>query len=116
MTINIWLGFALLAMGMLLLVVAAWGVLVLPDALSRQHAATKAVTLAIALVCVGTATLAWDGAWTWRLALIIAFLIATLPVGSHLLARAAVREAGLDDQIRIAPRVGETKPTSATTP
>lgn len=41
------LGGLLLAAGAVLLVIAAWGVIVLPDALARQHAATKAGTLAL---------------------------------------------------------------------
>lgn len=97
----------LLAAGALLLVVAAWGVIALPDALARQHAATKAGTLALALVCLGAALRMPDAGWLWRLALILGFLFATLPVASHLLARAAVREAALDDEIRAAPRVGD---------
>ncbi len=40
-------GRVLLAAGAVLLVIAAWGVIVLPDALARQHAATKAATLAL---------------------------------------------------------------------
>jgi multicomponent Na+:H+ antiporter subunit G len=96
----------LLMAGALLLVIAAWGVITLPDALSRQHAATKAGTLALALVCLGAAAAfpVWD--WAWRLALIIGFLLATLPVASHLLARAAVREGGLEAQTDEAPLVG----------
>jgi multicomponent Na+:H+ antiporter subunit G len=89
----------LLPAGALLLVIAAWGVLVLPDALARQHAATKAGTLALALVCTGAIFAAADSAWTWRLLLIAGFLLVTLPVASHLLARAAVREAGLDGAV-----------------
>lgn len=96
-----------LAMGGVLLVVAAWGVIALPDALSRQHAATKAGTLALALVCIGAIIVAGDGEWTWRLLLILGFLFATLPVASHLLARAAVREAGLDVSPAGAPLVGD---------
>lgn len=99
------LGALLLVLGGLLLVLAAWGVIVLPDALARQHAATKAGTLALALVCIGALLLMPDAAWAWRLALILGFLLATLPVASHLLARAAVREAGMDVAVREAPRV-----------
>lgn len=98
---------ALLVAGALLLVVAAWGVITLPDALARQHAATKAGTLALALTGLGAALATLEFAWAWRLALIVGFLLATLPVASHLLARAAVREAGLERQADAAPRVGD---------
>jgi multicomponent Na+:H+ antiporter subunit G len=97
----------LIGLGSLLLVIAAWGVIALPDALSRQHAATKAGTLALALVLIGAWLLFPESAWAWRLGLILGFLLATLPVASHLLARAAVAEAGLEDQIREAPLVGD---------
>lgn len=98
---------ALLGAGTLLLVIAAWGVIALPDALARQHAATKAGTLALALVCLGAIAAFPDTGWIWRLALILAFLLLTLPVASHLLARAAVREAGLESKVDAAPLVGE---------
>jgi multicomponent Na+:H+ antiporter subunit G len=106
------LGGVLAAAGAVLLVVAAWGVIVLPDALARQHAATKAGTLALALVCGGAMLMARDPAWAWRLLLILVFLLATLPVASHLLARAAVREAGLDREVDAASAVGHA-PVSA---
>jgi multicomponent Na+:H+ antiporter subunit G len=97
---------ALLVAGALLLVIAAWGVIALPDALARQHAATKAGTLALALVFIGAGLHVPEVAWLWRLMLILGFLLATLPVASHLLARAAVREAGLEQAMRDAPLVG----------
>lgn len=93
------LAVSLLLAGGLLLVVAAWGVIRLPDALSRQHAATKAGTLAVALVCLGGMLMAGEAAWTARLAMIVVFLLLTLPVASHLLARAAVRESGAEAEI-----------------
>jgi multicomponent Na+:H+ antiporter subunit G len=100
------LAMILIAAGAGLLVLAAWGVIVLPDALSRQHAATKAGTLALALICCGAVLVAGDAGWSWRLLLILGFLLATLPVASHLLARAAVREAGHEAALSRAPRVG----------
>lgn len=96
-----------LVVGSLLLVIAAWGVIALPDALARQHAATKAGTLAQAMVCIGAALAAANWDWSWRLILIIGFLLATLPVASHLLARAAVREAGSLQQVSEARLVGD---------
>lgn len=97
----------LLVAGAVLLVIAAWGVVTLPDALARQHAATKAGTLALALVGLGAFVAVPDAGWAWRVALIVGFLLATLPVASHLLARAAVREAALEAQIDAAPLVGD---------
>jgi multicomponent Na+:H+ antiporter subunit G len=100
-------GQVLAVIGGLLLVFAAYGVIALPDALARQHAATKAGTLALALICLGAMLMIGEAAWTGRLLVILAVLLATLPVASHMLARAAVRER--EDEIgptlRDAPRV-----------
>jgi len=81
--------------GGVLLVIAAWGVVALPDALARQHAATKAGTFALSMVLVGAILFATSWDWTWRALLLLGFLFATLPVASHMLARAAVRESRL---------------------
>jgi multicomponent Na+:H+ antiporter subunit G len=81
----------LLTLGGLFLLAAAWGVARLPDPLARQHAATKAGTLALLLIALGAAFAMPDPAWLWRLAALILFLMITLPVASHLLARAALR-------------------------
>lgn len=97
---------ALLLAGGALLVLAAWGVIRLPDALSRQHAATKAGTLAVAMVCLGAMLQAGATGWTLRLLAILGCLLATLPVASHLLARAAVREAGTEVELDGAPLIG----------
>lgn len=101
-------GSIVITLGSLLLVVAAWGVLRLPDALARQHAATKAGTLALLTICLGAALLAPAGqGFGWRLAVVVALLFGTLPVASHLLARAAVREArpaGVDEARRVGDR------------
>ncbi|MDO5652551.1 MAG: monovalent cation/H(+) antiporter subunit G [Brachymonas sp.] len=90
------LGLALMVLGSGLLLVAAWGVNTLPDALSRQHAATLAGTLGVFSICIGAALLQADWSWTWKLGLIITFLLLTMPVASHMLARAAV--AQMDDE------------------
>ncbi len=85
-------GSVLIALGVTLLVVAAAGLFVLRDALARQHAATKAGTLAVGVILVGIALAAGGGAgWWWRVAAIEAWLLVTLPVASHMLARAAYR-------------------------
>lgn len=85
------LGWLICGMALLILLIAALGVYRLPDALSRQHAATKAATLGLTLFALGAGLLAWDSAWTWRLFLLVTILFATLPLASHALGRAAAR-------------------------
>lgn len=88
------LGEVLLVLGSLILVIAGVGVLRLPDALSRQHAATKAGTVGLVFTCAGAGLMAPASAsWGWRLALIVLFALMTLPLASHLLARAALAES-----------------------
>lgn len=103
---NVMAGSALIIVGALILLIAGWGVISLPDALSRQHAATKAGTLALALVCLGAMLWMADWGWTVRLLFILVFLLWTLPVASHLLARAAMAEQGTDLSTGRPPRDG----------
>ena len=97
------LGLVIATLGAGLLVVAAFGLFRLPDALARQHAATKSGTLALGLILVGVAAHAGEPGWWIRVALIIGFLFATLPVASHMLARAAARELGSSVPLRVPP-------------
>jgi len=73
-------GFALLA---------AVGVLRLPDVFTRMQAATKASTLGIGCLLVGAALQLADVAGLVRAASIGAFVLLTSPVASHVIARAA---------------------------
>jgi len=86
------LGWGLLVAGLLVLVVAGVGLLRLPDALSRQHAATKAGTLGLALILPGVALAAGRPDWFPRLLALAAVLLITLPVAGHALARLAQLE------------------------
>lgn len=98
-------GATLAAFGCILLVVAAAGLFLLPDALARQHAATKGGTLALSAILVGTALSGGDAGWWWRVAIIVALLFVTLPVSSHMLARAAAREQFTARELAEAPDV-----------
>ena len=92
------LGWGICSLAMLVLLIAAVGVLRLPDALSRQHAATKAGTLAVSLFAVGLALAVGESAWTWRLLALVTILLTTLPLASHALARAGVIERERSDK------------------
>lgn len=83
------LGWLICGLALVILLIAALGVYRLPDALSRQHAATKAATLSLSLFALGMGLLAWDAAWTWRLILLVAILFGVLPLASHALGQAA---------------------------
>jgi multicomponent Na+:H+ antiporter subunit G len=87
-----WLGAIFVLAGSVLLVVAAYGLFVLPDALSRQHASTKAATVALTSTLIGVGLLGGTPAWWWRTGAIVVLLFLTLPMASHMLAMAATSE------------------------
>lgn len=90
-------GFLLLTIGILVLLLASTGLFVLKEALSRQHAATKAGSLGIVLIVVGTAFIGGGWEWFWRATVITLLVWLTMPIASHVLARAAVRELEVKD-------------------
>ena len=80
---------ALIVIGSLFSLVAAIGLIRLPDLYTRMHAASKAGTLGSGLALIAIAVHATDtGTMTRALAGVIFFLL-TAPVSSHLLAKAA---------------------------
>ena len=88
MIVEILAGLCLLAGGGFC-VVAGLGVLRLPDVFTRLHASTKAGTLGVGLIVLALAltTEAWPVASKAVGAAL--FLLATAPVGAHLIGRAA---------------------------
>jgi len=82
----------LMVLGALLTALAALGLLRLPDVYTRMHAASKAGALGAGLLLLGAGVASSDLAILVRTLLGIAFLLATTPVGAHLLARAALRQ------------------------
>ncbi|MER2508959.1 monovalent cation/H(+) antiporter subunit G [Amaricoccus sp.] len=86
-----WIAAALLLAGGFFCLVAGIGVVRLGDVYCRMHAATKAGTLGLALICLA-ATLRADG-WGQMIEplIVFVFMIATAPIGAHLIGRAAFR-------------------------
>lgn len=93
-------GISIIVLGAVFLLLAAWGVHVLPDALSRQHAATMAGSVALSLICLGVALIQANGQWAWKLGIIVVFLFLTMPLGSHMVARAATAQLKHDAQAK----------------
>ena len=70
---------------------AAVGVLRMPDVFTRMQASTKASTLGLGCLLLGAALQLADLASVIRLISIAAFLLLTTPVSAHVIARAAYR-------------------------
>lgn len=86
-SVSTFAGVLLMAAGVAFLLIAAIGLVRLPDALQRMHSATKAGTLGTALVIVG-AMLLGEVARPQTGLLSILFLLVTLPAAAQLLGRA----------------------------
>ncbi|MEM8949132.1 MAG: monovalent cation/H(+) antiporter subunit G [Pseudomonadota bacterium] len=71
--------------------IAGLGLLRLPDVLIRMHASTKAGTLGVGLIVIGTAIHFGGLLVATKATLIIIFLLLTAPVAAHLIGRAAYR-------------------------
>lgn len=76
-------------MGGALILVAALGVVRLPDLFTRMHAASKAGSIGTGALLLALALSAGDGGVVLRALAGIAFLLLTTPVAAHLLGRAA---------------------------
>lgn len=69
--------------------VGSWGLIRLPDPMTRLHAPTKAATLGVGAVLV--ASMVWfparTGQFTWHEVLIALFLFLTAPITGHMIAK-----------------------------
>jgi len=79
----------LVLVGSLFMLLAAVGVLRMPDVYMRISAATKAATLGAGCVLVANAVYFGDLGVATRALAILAFILITTPVGGHILGRAA---------------------------
>lgn len=86
-----WIIVILWNMGALFCVAAAVGLVRFPDILTRMHAATKAPTLGVLLLTLGSALSFGDAVGWIKAAIIVGFLLLTAPVAAHLVGRAALR-------------------------
>jgi multicomponent Na+:H+ antiporter subunit G len=82
---------ALLVLGASFMLLAAVGLLRLPDVYLRMSAASKAATLGASLVLLGAALHFGSAAVAGRALVIVAFLFLTAPVAAHVIGRAAYR-------------------------
>ena len=97
-----------LIIGALFLFSAGLGVLRMPDTYNRIQTGTKATTLGTIMILVGVAFL--HPPWTWKLIILIFFVMLTNPVSSHALAR-AVHAIGIrETEATIVDKLEENEP------
>jgi multicomponent Na+:H+ antiporter subunit G len=84
-----WLSGALFVTGAALALLAAVGVLRMPDVFTRMQASTKASTLGLGCLLVGVALRHPEFSFVVRALSIAAFMFLTTAVGAHVIARAA---------------------------
>lgn len=84
-----WLTGILAVAGATLVLLAAIGVLRMPDLFTRMQAATKATTLGLGCLLTAAAVALADSSSVMRAIGIGAFVMLTSPVSNHVIARAA---------------------------
>jgi multicomponent Na+:H+ antiporter subunit G len=73
--------------GAVFVLLAAIGIVRMPDFYLRVSVTTKAATLGIGLILVSAAIYFADGSVTSRVIAIVLFLLLTAPVGAHMIGR-----------------------------
>jgi len=77
--------------GAVFALLAAIGIVRLPDLYTRLHAASKAGVVGAGLILIAVALISTDAAVMLRAILGIIFLLLSTPIAAHLLARAAYK-------------------------
>jgi len=80
---------ALVLVGSIFMLLAAVGVVRMPDVFLRLHSSTKSATLGAGCLLLGAAIYFGDFAVGVRALAVVAFLFATAPVAAHVIGRAA---------------------------
>lgn len=84
-----WLVIILSTVGTLFILLAAFGLLKMPDFYMRVSISTKAITLGTGLILLATAVSFNEFSITSRVLAIIIFIVLTAPVAAHMIGRAA---------------------------
>jgi multicomponent Na+:H+ antiporter subunit G len=87
----------LILTGSVIALIAAVGVVLLHDARSAMHAATKPATLSVLLIGAGAVLQLDDLSSVSKLLVIIALQFVTAPVGAHMLARGITSDTDSSD-------------------
>ncbi|MEM8738763.1 MAG: monovalent cation/H(+) antiporter subunit G [Planctomycetota bacterium] len=86
-----WMAAIFVLIGLFFFGLGAVGVVRMPDTYHRLHAATKCATLGLIGLLVGIVFHIGTGAVDAKVAVVVVFAFVAGPVGSHMLAKAALR-------------------------
>ena len=100
----------LLVVGGVFGVVGGWGLVGLPDPMTRLHAPTKAATLGVGAVLIASMATMWFryGIVSWHEFMIALFLFLTAPITGMFIAKAHLHLSWKRDEL---PPPGPTTPT-----
>ena len=84
-------GMVCLVLGAFLAFAAALGMLRFPDLLTRMHAGTKPQVLGVLLTLLGVGLRIRSGLDVGMLLIVALFQLLTIPIGAHMVGRAAYR-------------------------
>ncbi len=84
-----WLAAFLLVAGALFSLLAAVGILRMPDLFNRMHTSTKSGTMGVGCILIAAAVYCRDFGTALTAILIFVFFLLTAPVAAHMIARAA---------------------------
>ncbi len=85
----LWLVDLLLLSGGVLALIAAIGILRMPDLFTRMHATSKSSTLGVGLILLAVVFYFGSLDIALRALLVIGFMLLTAPIAAHVIARAA---------------------------
>jgi multicomponent Na+:H+ antiporter subunit G len=93
----VWVGAAFVVVGLFFTIVAAVGLVRMPDLYTRSHATSKADTLGTVLTLAGLALVFEAGIPRAKLVVLALFLFVTNPTATHAITRAAY-DQGIEPQ------------------
>ena len=85
-----YIGFTFILLGVLAFIVSGLGLIRMPDVYTRMHVGTKATTVGTVLVLLGACFI--EPSWSFKLLLLIVFILLTNPLSSSVIARATHKD------------------------
>ncbi len=83
-------GYIFITMGIVTFLISSIGLIRMPDVYNRMQVGTKSTTMGIILVALGACFL--EPSWSWKLLLLVAFILMTNPISSSVIARATHKD------------------------